>query len=52
MAKQLPAILLLLPLVADTRGKGGLEGNRSESPNAVQKQFRLIGEGIEPKANL
>ena len=52
VTKPLPAIPLLLPLVACTLGREGLEGNRSESPNAVQNRFCLIGERMKPKANL
>ena len=46
MTKPLLAILLLLQLVAQTHGKEGLEGNSTESLEAMQKQYCLIGEEI------
>ena len=52
MTKPLLVILLLLPLVAQTSGKGGLEDVSSESADAMQKQFCLIGEEIKAKFNL
>ena len=44
--------MLLLPLVAQTHGKEGLEGNSSESLDAMQKQYCLIGEDTEAKLRL
>jgi len=52
MTKPLLAILLLLSLGAHTRGKEALEDNSSGSPDAMQKQFCLIGEEIEAKFKL
>ena len=52
MTKPLLAILLLLQLVAQTHGKQGLEGNSSESPDVMQKQYCLIAEEIEAKLRL
>ena len=52
MTKPLLAILLLLQLVAQTHGKEGLEGNSSESPDVMQKQYCLIAEEIEAKLRL
>ena len=52
MTKPLLAILLLLPSVAHTHGKEGLEDNSSASPDAMQKQFCLIGEEIAAKFKL
>ena len=40
------AILLLLPMIAETSGKVGLGDVSNESPYAKQKQFCLIGEEI------
>ena len=52
MSKSSLTILLLLPLVAQTHGKEGLEGNSSESPDVMQKQYCLIAEEIEAKLRL
>ena len=52
MTKPLLAILLLLTLVAQTHGKEGLEGNSSESPDVMQKQYCLIAAEIEAKLRL
>ena len=52
MTKPLLAILLLLQLVAQTHGKEGLEGNSSESPDVMQKQYCLIAAEIEAKLRL
>ena len=52
MSKSLLAIMLLLRLVAQTHGKEGLEGNSTESLDAMQKQYCLIGEEIEAKLRL
>ena len=52
MTKPLLAILLLLPLNAQTHGKEGLEGNSSESPDVMQKQYCLIAAEIEAKLRL
>lgn len=52
MTKPLLAILLLLPMIAETSGKVGLGDVSSESPYAKQKQFCLIGEEIKAKFKL
>ena len=52
MTKPLLAILLLFPMIAPTSGKGGLEDVSSESTDAMQKQFCLIGEEIRAKFKL
>ena len=52
MSKSLLAIMLLLPLVAQTHGNEGLEGNSTESLDAMQKQYCLIGGEIEAKLRL
>ena len=52
MSKSLLAIMLLLRLVTQTHGKEGLEGNSTESLDAMQKQYCLIGEEIEAKLRL
>ena len=52
MARPLLAILLLLAMIAETSGKAGLEEVSNEAPDAMQKQFCLIGEEIRAKIML
>ena len=52
MTKPLLAILLSLPIIAETSGEGGLEDVSSESRDAMQKQVCLIGEEIKAKSTL
>lgn len=52
MARPLLAILLLLAMIAETSGKAGLEEVSNEAPDAMQKQFCLIGEEIKAKLKL
>ena len=52
MTRRLLAILLLLPMIAQPSGKGALEDVSRESPDAMQKQFCLIGEEIRAKFKL
>ena len=52
MTKSLLAILLLLPMIAETSGKGGLEEVSNEAPDTMQQQFCLIGEEIKAKLKL
>lgn len=46
------AILLLLPMIAQTGEKGRFEDVSSQSPDAMQKQVCLIGEEIKAKPTL
>ena len=46
------AILLLLPMIAQTGEKARFEDVSSESPDAMQKQVCLIGEEIKAKSTL
>ena len=52
MTKSLLAILLLLPMIAQTGERRRLEDVSSESANAMQKQFRVIGDKILTELNL
>ena len=50
--KLLLAIVLLLPMIAETSGIGGLEEVSSEAPDEMQKQLCLIGEELKAKFKL
>ena len=50
--KPLLAILLFLPMLGATVAEEGLDDVSSEAPDALRKQFSLIGEEINAKLKL